>query len=107
LLHGRPGSGKTIFALQFLYNGVIKSGEPGVFVTLCESPGDIRKNMLIFGWDLEKLEKQKKIVIVDARPVTFNNNGMIIPKDALFKGERIPFSHISKLIVQTGSVSKS
>lgn len=101
LLHGGPGSGKTTFAIQFLHNGIVKSNEPGVFVTLCENPNEIRRNMLSFGWNLEKLEKQKSLVIVDARPVTFTEEGYIVPNDSLFKGEGIPFSHISKLISQT------
>ncbi len=100
LLHGGPGSGKTTFAIQFLYNGIVESNEPGVLVTLCENPDEIRRNMLSFGWDLKKLEKQKKLVIVDARPVTFTNDGLIIPNDTLFKSEGIPFSQVSNLIVQ-------
>ena len=33
LVMGGPGSGKTIFGLQFLAEGV-RSGEPGIFVAL-------------------------------------------------------------------------
>ena len=101
ILHGGPGSGKTTLSIQFLYNGIVESNEPGVFVTLCENPDEIRRNMLIFGWDLRKLEEQNKLVILDARPVTFNEEGYIVPNDLLFKGEGVPFSHISRLIVKT------
>jgi circadian clock protein KaiC len=101
LLHGGPGSGKTTFAIQFLCNGIIKYNEPGIFVTLCENPDEIRKNMLAFGWDLKKLESQKKLVILDARPVTLTKEGYIIQNDALFKGETVPFSHIARLILES------
>lgn len=101
LLHGGPGSGKTTFAIQFLYKGIVESGEPGVFVSLCENPDEIRRNMLAFGWDLAKLEKQKKLAIIDARPVTFTDDGYIVPHKTLFKGETVPFSHISRLIIET------
>ncbi len=101
LLHGGPGSGKTTFAMQFLHNGAVESDEPGVFITLCENPDEIRRNMLAFGWDLTKLEKQKKLAVIDARPVSFTDEGYIVPNDTLFKGEGVPFSHISKLIVQS------
>jgi len=100
LLHGGPGSGKTTFAIQFLYTGVVENDEPGIFISLCENPEEIRRNMLAFGWDLRKLEKQKKLVIIDARPVTFTDEGYIIPNEDLFKQEAVPFSHISRMIIK-------
>lgn len=100
LLNGGPGSGKTTLAIQFLYKGALEHGEPGIFVSMCESPEDIRKNMLAFGWDIAELEKQKKLIIIDARPVTHTEDGYIVPNEGLFKGENIPFSHIANQIVQ-------
>jgi circadian clock protein KaiC len=44
LVSGTAGSGKTVFAVQFLSRG-IASGEAGVFVTFEESANDIRENM--------------------------------------------------------------
>ena len=67
LISGTAGSGKTIFAVQFLAAG-IESGIPGVFVTFEESASDIRKNMLSFGWDLEQWEAEGKLAFVDASP---------------------------------------
>ena len=61
LVSGGPGSGKTTFAIQFLHTGATEHGEAGVYVTLDEEPGDIRKNMLKYGWDLKKLEDEKKL----------------------------------------------
>lgn len=101
LLHGGPGSGKTTLAIQFLYNGIVEHDEPGIFISLCENPDDIRKNMQFFGWDLPALEKQNKLAIIDARPVTYTKDGYIVPHPSLFKGEKIPFSHISKLIINS------
>jgi circadian clock protein KaiC len=98
LLLGGPGSGKTIFGLQFLYEGAVEYNEPGVFVALCESPDEIRDNALQFGWDLRKLEKEGKLLIVDARPVTVTESGYIVPTRELFQGEKIPFSRLVKLI---------
>ncbi|UCH02106.1 MAG: AAA family ATPase [Candidatus Bathyarchaeota archaeon] len=101
LLHGGPGSGKTTLAMQYLYNGAVMNDEPGVFITLCENPEEIRKNMLAFGWNLKKIEADKKLKIIDARPVTFNEQGYIVPNNELYKNEKVPFSHISRLIVRT------
>ncbi len=67
LLAGTAGSAKTIFACQFLVEG-IQEGQTGVFVTFEESPKSIRKNMRGFGWDIEAWEAQGKWVFVDASP---------------------------------------
>lgn len=65
LVTGACGTGKTIFAMQYLYNGAAEYNEPGVFVTMDERPVMIREDMERFGWDLKKLENQGKIAIVD------------------------------------------
>jgi circadian clock protein KaiC len=67
LVSGTAGSGKTVFAVQFLAAG-IAAGETGVFVTFEESPADIRKNMRSFGWDLEGWEREGRLAMVDASP---------------------------------------
>jgi KaiC/GvpD/RAD55 family RecA-like ATPase len=69
LVSGGPGSGKTTFATQFLYIGATENNEPGVYVTLDEDPMDIKKNMSKFGWDLNKLENEKKLVFINVSPV--------------------------------------
>lgn len=66
LLSGTAGSAKTVFAAQFLAEGILKSEQSGVFITFEESPEDIRRNMLGFGWDIADWEKQKRWVFVDA-----------------------------------------
>ena len=67
LLSGTAGSGKTVYAVQFLAAG-IEAGEHGVFVTFEESPTDIRQNMRSFGWDLEAWEMNGTLAMVDASP---------------------------------------
>ena len=69
LVSGGPGSGKTTFAIQFLYAGVTQHRESGVYVTLDEDPDDIRKNMSKYGWDLKKLEEEKKLMFINVSPV--------------------------------------
>lgn len=69
LVCGGPGSGKTIFGVQFLYSGITKYGETGLYITLDESPAHLRKDMAGFGWNLERLERDGKFVIIDASPV--------------------------------------
>ena len=45
LVAGTTGTGKTLFAVEFLARGIQRSGEPGVFVTFEERPEDIRRNV--------------------------------------------------------------
>ena len=56
LLTGGPGSGKTIFALQFLVHGARECGEPGIFVAFEETSGRIVTNAETFGWKLTELQ---------------------------------------------------
>jgi circadian clock protein KaiC len=65
---GTSGTGKTLFAVQFIYNGITEFDEPGVFVTFEESPEDIVQNAYSFGWDLQKLVNEGKLFILDASP---------------------------------------
>jgi circadian clock protein KaiC len=67
LLIGGPGSGKTIFSLQFLVNGARYYREPGMFVAFEETSKRIVANAESFDWQLAQL-KRKKLVFVDAQP---------------------------------------
>jgi KaiC/GvpD/RAD55 family RecA-like ATPase len=69
LVSGGPGSGKTTFAIQFLYIGATQHNESGVYVTLDEEPSEIKKNMSKYGWDLNKLEEEKKLIFINVSPV--------------------------------------
>jgi circadian clock protein KaiC len=68
LIAGKAGTGKSILATQFIYNGAKDYHEPGVFVTMEEPPHLIKRNMIQFGMDLEKMEKDGLISIVDLSP---------------------------------------
>ncbi|MFX0108276.1 MAG: ATPase domain-containing protein [Candidatus Hodarchaeota archaeon] len=68
LVAGKAGTGKSILATQFLYKGATEFNEPGVLVTLEEPPHLIRRNMMRFNMDLEKLEQAGKFSIVDLSP---------------------------------------
>lgn len=65
---GTPGSGKTVFATQFLAHGITQFDENGVLVTFEEPPGDIQANMSGFGWDLARWKKEGRLAFVDASP---------------------------------------
>ncbi len=68
LVSGTSGTGKTLFAIQFLYNGIVQFDEHAVFVTFEESPTDIIQNAMSFGWHLQELIDAGKLFILDASP---------------------------------------
>lgn len=68
LVSGTSGTGKTLFAIQFLYNGIVQFDEHAVFVTFEESPSDIIQNAMSFGWNLQSLIDAGKLFILDASP---------------------------------------
>ena len=65
LLAGGPGTGKTIFGMQYLWAGISQYDEPGIYVALEEHPVQVRINMEQFGWDVRKYEEEGKFAIVD------------------------------------------
>jgi circadian clock protein KaiC len=67
LLIGGPGTGKTVFALETLVNGARHGAEPGIFVAFEEMSAQLRANAAGFGWDLPRLEKEKRLYVLDAR----------------------------------------
>ncbi len=77
LLTGETGTGKTIFASQFIYGGLL-NGEPGVFITLEETPEDIKNDAAVFGWDFDKYEKKGLFEIIYHDPVQINNIDSVI-----------------------------
>jgi len=60
---GRPGSGKTIFAAQYLYFG-LEHDEPGVYVSFAEDRDVFVRNMKRFGMDFEKYERTGKFTFL-------------------------------------------
>jgi circadian clock protein KaiC len=77
LVAGTAGSGKTVFANQFLVQALLEdSTSGGVFVTFEDSPEDIRTNMSSFGWDISGWEAEGRWAFVDASPRA--GEGMVI-----------------------------
>ncbi len=64
---GGSGSGKTIFATQFLIEGM-KKNEKTLYVTFEEKKDQFYKNMKEFGWNLEELEKKRLFFFLEYTP---------------------------------------
>lgn len=65
LVTGTVGSGKTVFALQYLAEGIRRFGQHGVFVTFGEPAGKLRRFVVEFGWDLAAWEADGRWAFVD------------------------------------------
>lgn len=60
---GTAGSGKTIFACQFIAEGV-KNNEKCLFITVEQSADEIVDQAIQFGWDFGKWKNEGKLKIV-------------------------------------------
>jgi KaiC/GvpD/RAD55 family RecA-like ATPase len=67
LLIGSSGTGKSIFAIQFLKQGM-DQGEKCLYVTFEERKEEVYANMLEFGWDLEEYEKKGLFLFLEYSP---------------------------------------
>ncbi|MCX2480596.1 circadian clock protein KaiC [Pedobacter sp. MC2016-15] len=63
LICGSTGCGKTLFSLEFLIRGAQEFDEPGVFMAFEEKPQELAMNVASLGFDLEKLQAEKKIKV--------------------------------------------
>jgi len=68
VIAGDAGSGKTTFALQFLYNGAKKFREKGLYITFEEQKESLFKHMAQYGWDFADLEKKGMIHVLEYPP---------------------------------------
>lgn len=100
IISGPPGSGKTTFGLQFLYSGAKDFDEPGVYITLSQNIDEVKNDCKSFGWDFDDLINKDKILMIDARPFKIQDE-LIGRDDSLYRGEQIPFEHLTKLLLSS------
>ncbi|MBW2975754.1 hypothetical protein KY366_08605 [Candidatus Woesearchaeota archaeon] len=99
LVAGTAGSGKSIFAMQFLVEG-IKRNEPGVYITFEEKKKKCYEDMLEFGWDLQKYEDKGKFVFLEYTPeqvkkILTEGGGIVESVIEKSKAERIVIDSIT------------
>jgi len=67
LVGGGAGTGKSIFGMQFLLDG-IRHGEAGIYITFEEDPDKVIEDFRSFGWDLQKHIDNKMLAILFYTP---------------------------------------
>ncbi len=70
LVSGGTGTGKSIFAINFLAHGAMQ-GEPGVYVSLEEGYKENKMQMNLFNWEIDRLQKEGKLVILQPKIYNF------------------------------------
>jgi KaiC/GvpD/RAD55 family RecA-like ATPase len=65
---GGPGSGKTLFLLQFLYNGATQYNETGAYISFEPDEKGLITDASLMGWDLKKLMDKGKCKILKLSP---------------------------------------
>jgi len=68
LLSGTCGTGKTTLCGQYVYQGLTKFNENGLFLSFEDLPNMIKGNFKQFGWDFEPFEKQDKFDFIRYDP---------------------------------------
>jgi len=85
LVSGNPGSGKTLFGVDFLIRGATDYNEPGVLMSFEETEDELYKNVASLNMDLKGFVSQKKIVLEhvvlerkDIEEIDFNLEGIFV-----------------------------
>ena len=68
LICGGGGSGKSIFATQFLVEGIKNHNETGIYISFEEVKDRFYNHMSVFGWDLKSLEDQGRFIFLRYSP---------------------------------------
>lgn len=89
LVAGGSGTGKTIFALQYIYKGAEQYKEPGIYISMEEGATNLWWNMKSFHWNLTKYEQENLIRLYRV--------GMIEPVE-FAKGFKDEIEKIKKMV---------
>lgn len=96
LLSGTPGTCKTIFGLQYIYNGVTQFSEKGLYISFEESKESLLSQAKQFGWDFSKTNRAK-IISYPVNSITANTVNEIIDLVKKFKAKRVVIDSVSAL----------
>lgn len=96
LLTGTTGTGKSIFSMEFLIEGAL-NGEPGVYISLQESMEETINQMRFFGWPIDRLMEEGKIMVI--QPELYNFDALLTAiEDAIDK------IHAKRLVIDSISI---
>ncbi|MCK5659849.1 MAG: response regulator [Methanosarcinales archaeon] len=88
IVAGGSGTGKTMFGLQFLYEGA-KNDEMGMFISFRETPQEIIENSRSYGLDIQTMVDKGLITLVLTSPVEFSFDEFFYLLEDTIKGHNI------------------
>jgi circadian clock protein KaiC len=109
LLSGPPGSAKSLFGIQYVYNGAKYANEPGIYLSLEESRTNVIRAAQSYGMDLESLEKAQLLYVVDLGKMRMESSSMeelewsLVSFETLqdFLKNHLSFSHAKRLVLDS------
>lgn len=96
LLTGESGTGKSVFGLQYLYNGVQEHDENGILLILQRYNTDVEWYSDVFGLNMGKLQDEGKLVLTNYKVSNFEKFEVNSVKRELTK-------KLSRVIKSTGA----
>ena len=106
LVSGGPGSGKSTFAMQFLYEGWKENKEKGLYVSMEETPEEMQDNFSRYGWDLDEIDILSLIPSSDYGDESYEDSIDSLPwhsymgKQSLFHIKDFSLSKVKNIIMQ-------
>jgi circadian clock protein KaiC len=97
LLVGSAGSGKTIFAINFLIKGIL-DGENVLYITFEEKKEELYADMLVFGWDLKSYEVKGNFTFMEYSPEKVKH---MLDEGGGFLEDMIKRKNISRLVIDS------
>lgn len=101
LIVGGPGTGKSIFSMNYLVNGAVKFKEKGLYVSFEQRAEDLRGQAAQFGWDFPALEKKGmlKVLSISVDELTKDTIKKIQEEVKKNKIKRLVIDSLSTLVV--------
>lgn len=98
LVAGTAGTGKTILCSQYIWEGITRFKENGVYLSFEEPEEFIKEHIKAFGWDFDRLEKEGKFAFIRYDP--YNIEDVINVLESTIRGikaKRVVIDSISAL----------
>ncbi len=108
VLVGGPGSGKSTFLMQFLFNGATKFNENGLYCSFEPDIVETLKDAQSFGWDLAKLDQENKVKFMKFSPHTSIEDlkSELLKTISTYNIRRICFDPVSVLTLNSDNQGK-